>query len=204
MKFAPKDGQTAGFCTTAVCISCPRREGDAPIAIPFGSQPNAFPCGRVFKTTGTTYTTRTTILISHGLSRMSTDDTENDYMIESTLKSGLNLLFYGSALARARPVRGRRTPAQGRMSIANGTLGKTRPDGTRPAGESGNGCNDTSFGTTNNHPDKNRFESCSFLMHFARNPICFAALEGSFARKIRISYTQKMETYTQSFTRNCQ
>ena len=48
MKFAPKDGQTAGFCTTAVCISCPRREGDAPIAIPFGSQPNAFPCGRGF------------------------------------------------------------------------------------------------------------------------------------------------------------
>ena len=135
MKFAPKDGQTAGFCTTAVCISCPRREGDAPIAIPFGSQPNAFPCGRVFKTTGTTYTTRTTILISHGLSRMSTDDTENDYMIESTLKSGLNLLFYGSALARARPARGRRTPAQGRMSIANGTLGKTRPDGTRPTGQ---------------------------------------------------------------------
>ena len=41
-------------------------------------------------------------------------------------------------------------------------------------------------------------------MHFAMNPICFAALEGSFARKIRISYTLKMESYTQSFTRNCQ
>ena len=27
---------------------------------------------------------------------MSTDDTENDYMIEPTLKSGLNLLFYDS------------------------------------------------------------------------------------------------------------
>ena len=103
MKFAPKDGQTAGFCTTAVCISCPRREGDAPIAIPFGSQPNALPCGRAFTTTGTTYTTRTTILISHGQSRMSTDDTENDYMIEPTLKSGLKLLFYDSTFARVRP-----------------------------------------------------------------------------------------------------
>ena len=50
---------------------------------------------------------------------------------------------------------------------------------------------------------KNRIESYSFLMHFAMNPICFAALEGSFARKIRISYTLKMESYTQSFTRNC-
>ena len=103
MKFAPKDGQTAGFCTTAVCISCPRREGDAPIAIPLGSPPNALPCGRAFTTTGTTYTTRTTILISHGQSRMSTDDTENDYMIEPTLKSGLNLLFYDSTFARVRP-----------------------------------------------------------------------------------------------------
>ena len=157
----------------------------------------------VFTTTETTYTTGTTILISHGQSRMSTDDTENDYMIEPTLKSGLNLLFYGSALARARPERGRRNLAQGRMSVANGTLGKTRPDGTRPTGASGNGCNGVPFGTTNNHPVRNRFESCSFLMHFARNPICFAALEGSFARKIRISYTLKMESYTQSFTRNC-
>ena len=33
MKFAPKDGQTAGFCTTAVCISYPRREGDAPTTL---------------------------------------------------------------------------------------------------------------------------------------------------------------------------
>ena len=103
MKLVPRGGRTAGFCTIVVCVSCPRREGDAPIAIPFGSQPNAFPCGRAFTTTGTTYTTRTTILISHGQSRMSTDDTENDYMIEPTLKSGLNLLFYDSTFARARP-----------------------------------------------------------------------------------------------------
>ncbi len=113
MKLVPRGGQTAGFCTTAVCVSYPRREGDAPIAIPFGSQPNALPCGRAFTTTGTTYTTRTTILISHGQSRMSTDDTENDYMIEPTLKSGLNLLFYDSTFARARPARGRRNLAQG-------------------------------------------------------------------------------------------
>ena len=204
MKLVPRGVRTAGFCTTVVCISCPRRGGDAPIAIPFGSQPNALPCGRAFTTTGTTYTTRTTILISHGQSRMSTDDTENDYMIEPTLKSGLNLSFYDSTFARVRPARGRRNLTQGRMSVANGTLGKTRPDGTRPTGASGNGCNGVPFGTTNNHPVRNRFESCSFLMHFARNPICFAALEGSFARKIRISYTLKMESYTQSFTRNCQ
>ena len=93
--------------------------------------------------------------------------------------------------------------SRSKASVTSGTLGKTRPDGTRPTGASGNVCNDTSFGTTNNRPDKNRFESCSFLMHFAMNPICFAALEGSFAHKIRISYTQKMESYTQTFTRNC-
>ena len=93
--------------------------------------------------------------------------------------------------------------SRSKASVTSGTLGKTRPDGTRPTGASGNVCNDTSFGTTNNRPDKNRFESCSFLMHFAMNPICFAALEGSFAHKIRISYTQKMESYTQTFPRNC-
>ena len=111
--------------------------GDVPIAIPFGSQPNALPCGRAFTTTGTTYTTRTTILISHGQSRMSTDDTENDYMIEPTLKSGLNLSFYDSTFARARPARGRRTLAQGRMSIASGPWGKYARMVRTPQGQVG-------------------------------------------------------------------
>ena len=91
----------------------------------------------VFTTTETTYTTGTTILISHGQSRMSTDDTENDYMIEPTLKSGLNLLFYDSTFARARPARGRRTLAQGRMSIASGPWGKYARMVRTPQGQVG-------------------------------------------------------------------
>ena len=113
MKLVPRGGRTAGFCTIVVCVSCPRREGDAPIAIPFGSQPNAFLCGRGFYDNRDNIYNRDNNLISHGQSRMSTDDTENDYMIEPTLKSGLNLLFYDSTFARARPARGRRNLTHG-------------------------------------------------------------------------------------------
>ena len=204
MKLVPRGGRTAGFCTIVVCVSCPRREGDAPIAIPFGSQPNAFLCGRGF------YDNRDNIYNRDNninITRTITDvhGRHGEWLYDwAHFEKWTQFIILWQHICTSAPRRGRRNLAQGRMSVANGTLGKTRPDGTRPTGASGNVCNDTSFGTTNNRPDKNRFESCSFLMHFAMNPICFAALEGSFARKIRISYTLKMESYTQSFTRNCQ
>ena len=83
MKLVPRDGRTAGFCTIIVCVSCPRREGDAPIAIPLGSPPNAFPCGRGFYDNRDNIYNRDNniILISHGQSRMSTDDTENGFIM---------------------------------------------------------------------------------------------------------------------------
>ena len=210
MKFAPKDGQTAGFCTTAVCISYPRREGDAPTTL-------CCPHCHSFWFTAKRIPVRTWFLrqqrqhIQQGqqfnITRTITDvhGRHGEWLYDWThFKKWTQFIILWQHICTSAPRRGRRNLAQGRMSVANGTLGKTRPDGTRPTGASGNGCNGVPFGTTNNHPVRNRFESCSFLMHFAMNPICFAALEGSFARKIRISYTLKMESYTQSFTRNCQ
>lgn len=38
---------------------------------------------------------------------------------------------------------------------------------------------------------KNRFESCSFLVHFARNHTFLAVFLCKFTRKTRLSYTRK-------------
>ena len=98
---------------------------------------------RMFFTT--TNTTGTTIL-SHGQSRISTDDTEN-YIITRTIAD-----IHGRHMIsnwKGTPRRGKRNLAQGRMSVANGTLGKMHPDGPRPARARGNVRNVFPYRTVN-------------------------------------------------------
>ena len=49
----------------------------------------------------------------------------------------------------------------------------------------------TPFRAASSRLAQNRFESCSFLMHFARNHTFFASFLYGFIRKTRLSYTRK-------------